>query len=61
MKYEYDFRVIDMATIEEILTTEYGDSEYARTAGCYANGNWFSIEKILSLLSDGAQDIDEYT
>lgn len=52
MKYGNDDRTVTMAEIEEILTSAYGDSEYAREAGCYSNHRWFSIEAVLSEISD---------
>lgn len=50
-KYEGDERTLTMEEIEEILVSVYGESEYARTSGCYADGAWLSIENILSELS----------
>ena len=55
--YAGDERVLSMAEIEQILTEMYGDSEYDREAGCYANGNWFSVNNILRELSYYAMEI----
>lgn len=48
MRYENDERMISMAEIERILTNLYGTSEHSRECGCYVNGNWLSVEDVLT-------------
>lgn len=57
MIYAGDERVLSMAEIEQILTYLYGESDYDREAGCYSNGNWFSVNNILRELSYNAMEI----
>ena len=51
MEYIGDDRTVTMERIEEILTDYYGDSDYDREAGCYANGRWLSIDNVLAEIS----------
>lgn len=52
MKYESDERTLTMEDLEKILCKEYGASEYDRESGCYHDHKWFSIDNILSTVSE---------
>lgn len=52
MEYESDERTLTMADLEKILCKEYGANEYDRESGCYHDHKWFSIDNILSTVSD---------
>lgn len=50
MNYEKDTRTLTIEELEKILIAAYGNSN--RSSGCFNNGKWFSIDDILSIVSD---------
>lgn len=54
MKYEGNEDVITLEQAERALTEVYGNSAYDREAGCYSNGNWFSVDAVLNILAENA-------
>ena len=54
MKYQGNEDVITLEAAERALTEAYGDSDYDREAGCYSNGNWFSVDAVLNILAENA-------
>jgi hypothetical protein len=54
MKYQDNNNLITVAQIERALTEKYGDSDYDREAGCSCDGEWLSIEEVLSCIIEHA-------
>lgn len=51
MLYEGDRRELAMEDIERALVEHFGESDYDREAGCYSNGEWMSVNSILSIIA----------
>ena len=52
MKYDGDTRSLTIEELEKILVRTFGGGEYERTAGCYLNGRWVSVDSILEKVSE---------